>query len=414
MRLLYNLSIASYGFAIRLASIFNGKAKRWVSGRKDWQANLLRFVQSNEKPIVWVHAASLGEFEQGRPIIEEIKAGYPTHAVVLTFFSPSGYEVRKDYDQADYVCYLPLDSQRNAKKFIGTLNPQVALIIKYEFWLNHISELKDRKIPHFLISGIFRESQVFFKSYGKMFRDCLRGFDHLFVQDNNSHQLLESINCKNNSIGGDTRFDRVYSIREASEALPEIEAFTARGITIIVGSSWPTEEGFLLKYMAQNEGFNYILAPHNLSSSRMAEFIRKSELPAARFSDFPAMINKEEIKVLVIDSIGLLSRIYKYSDIAIVGGGFDGGIHNILEAAVWGQPVIVGPRYQNFKEANDLIESGGVSRFNNQESFEDLLNSLANNPEILKEKAKKCLDYCLENKGATARTMDKLKTYLIP
>ncbi|MCF6213996.1 MAG: 3-deoxy-D-manno-octulosonic acid transferase, partial [Flavobacteriaceae bacterium] len=346
-------------------------------------------------------SASLGEFEQGIPIIEKLKDAYPNYKILVTFFSPSGYEVRKNYPLADCVTYLPFDTYKNAKKFIATVNPKLAIFIKYEFWPNYLKVLKQKQIPTILVSGIFRESQVFFKGYGGFFRKALQTFDHFFVQNKASENLLNNIGFNNVSLSGDTRFDRVYGITKQPKKLTFIDSFTKDKTTLVVGSSWPEDEQIILNYInnfaSKNE--KIIIAPHNIHESEIEQLINSCKKTCVRYSD---KNKKPEAQVLIIDSIGLLTSVYAYASIAYVGGGFNkSGIHNILEPATYGLPIIIGPHFEKFNEAKELIHLKGCISIKDAKSFSNIFTSLSGNLELRKQKAQITKDYILDNIGAT-------------
>ena len=360
MSILYNISIQLYVIAIRFAALFNAKAKLWIKGRKAIFQKIEE-VTKGEQNIVWFHCASLGEFEQGKPIIEGYKQKYPSHKMLLTFFSPSGFEIRKNYEGVDWVFYLPADTKSNAKKFISIVKPIKVIFIKYEFWLNYMAELKKQNISFYSVSAIFRDGQAFFKY--KWWAEQLKNITHFFVQDKNSAELLKSIGFKNTTISGDSRFDRVLANTQNPVRIPLIEEFCKSKPTIICGSTWPKDEILLAKYIKENPQYNYIIAPHEL------HYISKlqKQTNALLFSKSTEQ-NIFTSNVLIIDSIGILSSIYQYANIAYIGGGFSAGIHNILEAATFGLPVLFGPNYKKFNEAKDLIAVGGsISIANYQE-----------------------------------------------
>ena len=350
-----------------LVAMFSKKIKLFVAGRKETFSKIAALKNSK---TIWFHAASLGEFEQARPIIEEIKANYPTYKILVTFFSPSGYEIRKNYNLADVVCYLPLDSKSNAKKFIETVNPKLAVFIKYEFWPNLLNELKRKEIPTILVSGILREKQLFFKSYGGFMRDSLKAFHHFFVQDENSKKLLSSINFNNVTVAGDTRFDRVSKILEQDNSLDFINQFKDGKYTIVAGSTWQEDEALLVKYINNNasEDEKFIIAPHNIKQEAILELQKSINKKTVLYSA-KADKNLSEYSVFIIDTIGILTKIYAAADLAYVGGGLKTGLHNILEPATFGIPVVIGDKYDKFKEAVDLVKIGGCISIKNQEEF---------------------------------------------
>ena len=374
MKLLYNLGILLYYGLVYVASFFNDKAAKFVLGRKDVFSYLKSRIVFNDK-YIWMHVSSLGEFEQGRPIIESVKRSHPEYKIILTFFSPSGYEVRKNYDGADIICYLPMDTTWNARKFVKLVNPSVAIFIKYEFWGNYLTELKKKDVPTYIVSAIFRESQVFFKWYGGWYRGFLQNFRHLFVQDSNSKNLLASIGIKNVSIVGDTRFDRVLAIAKSSKELPVVQSFKGEAKVLVVGSSWPKDEDFILPYFNEHKNLKLIIAPHEVHESHIEDILSKLKRPALRYTK----ATEEEAAnadCLIIDCFGLLSSIYRYGEVAYIGGGFGVGIHNILEAAVYGMPVIFGPNYHKFREAVEMVKTGSAFPINEGSEFSSVVDDL--------------------------------------
>ncbi|WP_343703427.1 glycosyltransferase N-terminal domain-containing protein [Chitinophaga sp.] len=359
---LYNTGIRLYQAAVRLSASIgkNRKAQQWLDGRNNsWPA--LKAVVQGPEPVIWVHAASLGEFEQGRPVLEAMRKAYPAHKILLSFFSPSGYEVRKNYPGADYVCYLPLDTAANAAAFLDIVQPRLAVFIKYEFWYHYLSALYARKVPVILISGIFRQQQVFFKWYGGLFRRLLRQMDHLFVQNEASLTLLHNIGIQHVTLAGDTRFDRVWALRQQPVALPEIERFITGPKVLVAGSTWPADEELLAAwwYDGGQEGRQLILAPHEINEAHLRDITRLFP-DAVLYSAF-AGGQAPGSRVLVIDNVGMLSALYRYSSISYVGGGFGKeGIHNLLEPATYGKPVLIGPIYHQFNEAEMLVHLRGA------------------------------------------------------
>ena len=375
MHFLYNISIYLYYIIIFLVSIFNDKAKNWIRGRKNIFDQLQQNIDPSQK-IIWFHAASLGEFEQGRPVIESFRSKYPNYKILLTFFSPSGYEIRKDYKQADFVYYLPIDSRKNARKFIQIVNPNIAVFIKYEFWFNYINELHKNSIPIFTISAIFRNEQHFFKPYGAWFRSMLGKITYLFVQNQESLDLLKSIQLKNAIISGDTRFDRVYTIAKQTMNFPLIQKFVGQHQILLAGSTWPPDENIINQLLLENQKLKLIIAPHEVQEERIKSLQKLFDTrKIIRYSEANET-SIESADVLIIDQIGILSGIYQYCDVGYVGGGFGNGIHNILEAVTFGKPVIFGPNYQKFKEAVDLIDLGGVFTVSNETNITSVFSKL--------------------------------------
>lgn len=407
MRLLYNLGIMLYFAGAWFMSFFNDKAKKFVEGRKGVFDLLKSKIDPKEK-YVWVHAASLGEFEQGRPIIEKLRSERPEFKILVTFFSPSGYEVRKNYNGADIVCYLPMDTSWNAKKFLSVVNPAYAIFIKYEFWMNYLTYLKKREIPTYIVSAIFRESQVFFKRYGGWYRGILKKFTHLFVQNQVSMDLLKSIGVENVSLVGDTRFDRVADIAAKSKPLPIVQSFVGDAPVFIAGSSWPKDEDILVPYINKHPELKFIIAPHEIHEEHLKRIIGQLERPYARYTQTDENSVKQA-DCLIIDCFGLLSSIYRYGKVAYIGGGFGVGIHNILEASVYGIPVLFGPNYKKFKEAVDMVERGGAYSINNYEEFASLMDELYSPTSSLYEKTATTADaYSKENRGATEKVVKQI------
>ncbi len=415
MTILYLFGIRIFYILVTIVSIFNPKAKLWLKGRKKIFKELSKKIHSDDK-IAWFHCASLGEFEQGRPVIESFRQKYPDYKILLTFYSPSGYEIRKNYEEADFIFYLPLDTPRNAKLFLNIVNPEFVFFIKYEFWYFFLREIWERKIPLYLVSGIFRRNQRFFKKHAVKSRKMLGWFTHFFVQNEESKILLQSISINNVTVTGDTRFDRVYEITQQSKDLPLIEKFVKNNLVIVAGSTWKPDEDILIKYFNEsNTRFKLIIAPHEIHKENINRIIKSvsKEKAVMKYSE----ANKESVSnadVLIIDSIGLLSSIYKYGHIAYIGGGFGKGIHNILEAATFGLPIIFGTNYKKFQEAVDLIKSGGAFSIVNYNELENSLTSLLKDPDKLRECGKVSLNYVEKNRGATDTIlrMVKIKCYL--
>jgi len=395
MCLFYNISILLYNLGIRIASLFNSKAKLWIKGRKNIFQKLQLATQGHAN-IVWFHCASLGEFEQGRPIIKGYKKKYPTHKILLTFFSPSGYNIRKNDKIADWVFYLPADTKANAKRFIYIVKPIKVLFVKYEFWLNYIRECKKYNIPFYFVSSIFRKEQIFFKN--KWFARQLKHVTRFFVQDKTSNELLKDIGINNSTISGDSRFDSVKEIKKNKKSFPLIEVFSKNKTTIICGSTWPKDEELIIKVIKENQQFNYIIAPHQLNN--ISELQKRTN--GLLFSEANNQ-NLHNSNVLIIDSIGLLSSIYNYGEIAYIGGGFGSGIHNVLEAITFGLPVIFGPNYQKFNEANELIKLGTAKSIAN---FKQLRNAIF----YFEKKSLQeiCKNYIEKKSGATNHILQNI------
>nr|WP_319998652.1 glycosyltransferase N-terminal domain-containing protein [uncultured Draconibacterium sp.] len=408
MSLLYNLGILFYGFLIRVAALFNEKAKLFVAGRKNWKKKLGSAIDKNAS-YIWVHCASLGEFEQGRPVLEEIKKQFPKYKIVLTFFSPSGYEIRKNYEGADIVAYLPMDTKNNAQEFIRLVSPQKVFFVKYEFWYNYITELKCQQIPLYIISAIFRENQQFFKStpWGKWYRKMLHSFEHIFIQNETSAQLLKQTDINNYTVSGDTRFDRVAEIARGAKKFEIVEKFKGKNVTLIAGSTWKPDEELLAAFINNSSDVKFIIAPHEVTPAninRIQELLKK---PAICFSKAD-ISDIDSYDVLIIDSIGILSSLYQYGNIAYIGGGFGVGIHNILEAATFKLPVLFGPNYLKFKEAVDLVNEKGAFPINNFTELKATLNRLVNDKTSLQNASEICKNYIEKNVGSTKLIMNKV------
>lgn len=401
MLFLYNLAIHIAGFFLRIIALFSPKIKLFVEGRKSVFDTLREKITPTDKTI-WFHAASLGEYEQGLPVIEKIKEKHPSHKIIVTFFSPSGYEVRKNNTVADVTVYLPLDTKSNAKKFISLVRPEKAFFIKYEFWLNYLKELENRETPTYLISGIFRDNQMFFKWYGGFYRNALKAFTYFFVQNESSKQKIRAIGFNNAIVSGDTRFDRVNAILERDNRLDYVENFKNSQPTIVVGSSWPKDEVLIAEYINQaSENVKFIIAPHNIKPDQISDLQSRIKKSTVLFSEKE---NKDlsAYNVFIIDIVGLLTKIYSYGTIAYVGGGFGNpGIHNILEPATFGMPIVIGPNYANFAEAISLVANGGCMPISTLEELKDICDRLLKNKNFLSEKSEICRSFIQENKGAT-------------
>jgi 3-deoxy-D-manno-octulosonic-acid transferase len=412
----YNLFLWLYRFGINIASLWNAKAKKWGQGRKstmyDVQSKMekIRYslLTTHYSPIIWMHCASVGEFEQGRPIIEKLKAENENLKIVLTFFSPSGYETCKNYKGVDAVFYLPMDSKKNAQQFLDAIKPTLVLWVKYEYWFYYLQELKRRNIPAILVSGIFRDNQPFFKWYGTLWKQMLHCFTFLFVQNEESKKLLSNIHIKENVVvSGDTRFDRVCAIADNFIALPLVEKFCGDSNVFVAGSTWEEDEEELIHYVKTHPQIKFIIAPHEVDESTIKDV--QKEFPSSILYSQLSTTNHQPptTNCLIIDNIGMLSRLYYYADVTYVGGGFGSdGVHNVLEAAVYGKPVLFGPVYQKYIEAVDLIECGAAICINDALQLEKCLNNLflnANEVEKMGERAKK---YVQENKGATEKIVN--------
>ena len=401
MFLLYNLLVHLAGFFLRILALFSPKMKLFVEGRKTVFTEIKQKIVSTDKTI-WFHAASLGEFEQGLPVIEQIKLKFPLHKIVITFFSPSGYEVRKNHPIADVIVYLPLDTKQNAEEFISLVHPEMVFFIKYEYWPNYLNELKKNAITTYLISGILRENQVFFKWYGGFYRNCLQTFTYFFVQNDSSKKLLQSIGFQNVKVSGDTRFDRVVSILERDNRLDFIEEFKNNQTLIVIGSSWPKDEELLVKFINQaDEKVKFIIAPHNIKKEQIKELQNSISKKTLLFSEKESQ-NLSEFQVFIIDTIGILTKIYSYADIAYVGGGFGNpGVHNLLEPATFGIPIVIGPNYSHFAEATALVNMEGCLSISTENELKNALDLLLQNEDERHEKGHICSTFVQMNKGAT-------------
>lgn len=410
MNFLYNIFVLIASLVLPIIAVFNKKINLFVEGRKE---TFSKIEALKNESVIWFHAASLGEFEQARPIIEALKKDFTQYKILVTFFSPSGYEIRKNYNLADVICYLPLDSKLNAKKFLEIVNPKFAIFVKYEFWPNFLNELKRKEIPTLLVSGILRKKQLFFKPYGGFMRKALQAFHHFFVQDKNSQKLLNSIHLDNVTVAGDTRFDRVSKILEQDNSLDFIREFKNNQHTIVAGSTWQEDEEFLIDYINNNasEEEKFIIAPHNIKQEAILELQKSINKKTVLFSD-KADKNLAEYNVFIIDTIGILTKIYAAADIAYVGGGLKTGLHNILEPATFGIPVVIGNNYDKFKEAVDLVKIGGCISIKNQEEFTNNLIHLKKDKNFRKLTGVINKRYIKDNFGATKLIMNYLKNIL--
>ncbi len=428
--MIYNIVIYFVLWGIAIASLFNEKVRKMWRGEREAFKILKQKVDPSAK-YVWFHAASLGEFEQGRPLMERIRKEYPQYKILLTFYSPSGYEVRKNYEGADIICYMPVDTRLNAIRFLRLVRPVMAFFIKYEFWSNFLHILKHRNIPTYSVSSIFREDQVFFKWYGRSYANVLKCFTRFFVQNEESKRLLEGIGITDVDVVGDTRFDRVLQIKEAAKHLPICEAFR-KGVAVsssssalssfdpekesrsdfkvfVAGSSWPPDEDIFIRFFNEHKDWRLLIAPHVIAEEHLKLIL--SLLKNKKVVRYTQTNPEEAAKadILIIDCFGLLSSMYNYGDVAYIGGGFGVGIHNTLEAAVWNMPVIFGPNNKKFQEAQGLLKSGGGFEITNYESFEGLMNSMINNPAFLKQAGDKAGAFVASLSGATGKVLAKVK-----
>lgn len=406
MKTIYTGLIALYSAIAGAASPFSVKARRWVRGRRGWRERLSSFSRGEGK-VAWVHCASLGEFEQGRPVIEKIRRDHPDWKVVVTFFSPSGYEIRKDYRGADMVMYLPTDLPANVRFFLDHIKPDLALFVKYEFWYNYLSELKRRNIPTYLVSGIFRPDQYFFRWYGSFARGVFQVFNRIFLQDEQSGRLLESIGYHRYSVTGDTRFDRVSQIAAAAKDLPVIEKFRGKESLFVAGSSWDEDEEIIVRYINSNSGaMKWVIAPHEIDEAHLCRIEKRLTPESVRYSRY--VEGAKSCRVMIIDNIGMLSSVYRYASIAAVGGGFGRGIHNILEPACWGIPVLFGPHHLKFREAVQLKERGGAVSFDNFETFTSVVEKYLSDSVALEAAGNASAIYISENKGSTDKVYKEI------
>ena len=410
MQFLYNILIFKASLVLKIIAIFNKKIKLFVDGRKETFTKLKQHINKTDK-VIWMHCASLGEFEQGRPILEKLKEKHPTKKLVLTFFSPSGYEVRKNYKEADVVCYLPLDSAKNAKKFLNIVHPETAIFVKYEFWPNLLKELKIRNIDTILISGIFRKDQAFFKWYGSFMRKALSSFSYFFVQDKLSETLLKSIRIEHVSTCGDTRFDRVYEITKQDNQLDFVSKFKNNCYTLVAGSTWKEDEELLVNYInsSASEKEKFIIAPHNINEKEIQELKNSISKKVVLFSENGEK-KLEAYQVFIIDTIGILTKVYSYADIAYVGGGYTkSGVHNVLEPATFGIPIIIGPNYSKFIEVKELVDREACFSVNNSQKLSVLLSSFFIDKIKRLETGSRALNYVINKTGATTKILKYLK-----
>lgn len=414
----YNIFLLLFRAGISIAALFNSKARKWTKGREGiWEKLEADFKETEGKNpgTIWVHCASLGEFEQGRPVLEKLKTSYPGHKILLTFFSPSGYEIRKDYKGANWVHYLPLDSAGNARRFLQIVKPSLVIFVKYEFWYHYLSQVRQNRIPLLLISAIFRKESIFFKWHGGLQRKMLSFFDQLFVQDEVSKTLLAGINIHHVSVAGDTRFDRVVEIAEQAAAIPQMETFTRNKNVIVAGSSWPPDEEILKQTVSEAGGdLKLIIAPHETNSEHITLLeklfpgsIKWTEMQTLEGENLASILQNS--RVMIIDTIGLLSRLYRYATISYIGGGFGKGIHNTLEAAVYGKPVIFGPTHQKFREAIELAQRGGAIPITNADDFRKAVKRFLEDQQTYQQACESARKYVWENRGATGRVLEYIQ-----
>jgi len=405
----YTLGIYLYGLALRFAAWFHPKAGKWVKGRQNWveQHRKLSAALPKDRPLFWFHCASLGEFEQGRPLIERLKQRPQPPVILLTFYSPSGYEIRQNYPQADAVAYLPLDTPAQAKAFVALWKPKLAVFVKYEFWFNILQELQNQNIPTLLVSGLFRPDQLFFKPYGRTFRRTLKGFSHLFIQNEASGQVLSGAGIHQYTVAGDTRIDRVQSIAQQATEIPVAAGFCQSAPILVAGSSWPEDEACLLPFLNTElpPDWKVIIAPHEITEGHLKNIEQQLSLPSIRFSkaeNSPGQLTAA--RVLLIDNIGMLSALYQYGRIAYIGGGFKTGLHNTLEPIAFGLPVLFGPKYHKFEEACYLVREGGGFAITQKDDLSRAFQQLQQ-PEAYADAAAKALSYIKQNQGATQKVL---------
>lgn len=405
---LYNIFIAAYSLILHISSLWNPKAKDWLEGRKFLFSDLRKKIKETDL-LIWIHSASAGEFEQAKPIMEGLKKVYPGHKIVATLFSPSGYNQAKKYSLVDCTLYLPLDTPQNAKRFLDEVRPQLIVFIKYDYWYYHLKEANQRKIPMLLASAIFLPHQTFFKWYGGFYRKMLLFFNHIFVQDRASIDLLQKINIENASVSGDTRFDRVIHIANEFAAIKYITGFINNHPVFIAGSTWPEDEKAIKELTNKFSTVKFILAPHEINSSHINQL--QKDFPASILYSQPG--NSEDLSsrsVLIIDNVGMLSRLYHYATVAYIGGGFTkDGIHNALEAAVFGKPVLFGPNYKRYREAEGLIEKGGAFSFSNASELENLVNTFLTDHVAYEKACTASKEYVYTEAGATEKILNYIQ-----
>lgn len=402
--LLYNICMVIYAWLLRVVALWNKKAKQWVVGRKNIFERMSQAISPTDR-VVWIHVASLGEFEQGRPIIEAIRQQHPEYKILLTFFSPSGYEIRKNYDGADYIFYLPADTPSNVKRFLDIAHPEIAVFVKYEFWLNYLTQMKRRGIRSYLVSAIFRQDSVFFRNYGSMWREALDAFDQMFVQNEESRELLHSIGYDNVIIAGDTRFDRVAAIAKAAKPVEVVAKFKGASRLFVAGSTWGPDEDILLPLINENPDVKFVIAPHEMDEARINKILSSVKGGAKRYTQCAADTDFSTTQVLVLDTIGILSSVYGYASWSYIGGGFGVGIHNTLEAATFGLPIAFGPKYEKFKEARDMVALGAATKVESAEELSLWFAPLRDDAEHLTRTSTIAKDYTAKNQGATALFM---------
>ncbi|MEM0931249.1 MAG: glycosyltransferase N-terminal domain-containing protein [Bacteroidota bacterium] len=408
---IYNLLTVLVWPFLKIIGLFNVKIRLFVTGRQQVFQILETQIDLNDK-VIWMHAASLGEYEQGLPILEQLKKEFPAFKILLTFFSPSGFEVKKNSAPADVITYLPLDSRANAERFVELVHPALAIFIKYEVWPNHLRALQKRGIPSLLVSALFLKRQIYFKWYGGFMRNSLQAFHHFFVQDKNAMDLLQSIHITNVTVSGDTRFDRVSEILKKNNHLDFMEAFKQDKICIVAGSTWPEDEKILVPYLnSAPKSSRFVIAPHTMKPSHMEKLIRAIPKPVIKYSEL-GTTTLDGMEILIIDTIGMLTKIYSYADVAYVGGGFATGLHNTLEPAVYGIPVVIGPKYEGFKEAEELVARRGILPISDTTTFSNTMSRLLNDPSLRAKMGEINTRYIQKNQGATQGVMEHVRTIL--
>lgn len=411
MLVLYRLSIFLYSTLLHVAAFFSPKAKQFIKGRKNLFLKLENFTTQTTKENLLFHCASLGEFEQGRPLIEEIKRRYSAYNIIVSFFSPSGYEVRKDYKQADFVTYLPLDTANNSKKFIELIQPKAVFIVKYEYWYFLLKTIHQQKTPTFLVSALFRPEQLHFKPYGKIALKTLSYFNQLFVQDQVSIDVLKNHQINHCTLAGDTRFDRVKEILHNGETPKFINDFCKGSTIFIAGSTWPEDEKILAPLLKADLHLKYIIAPHEIHESHLILLENQLDKPTIRYSQITSSSQLENVSILIIDTIGILSQIYRFGDFAYIGGAFGKGLHNTLEAAIFGAPLFFGPNYSKFNEAIQLVKLGGAQSISTGENLVKIINNLLDTPSEKERRSSICSDYVKKNVGATEEILSYCKKH---
>jgi 3-deoxy-D-manno-octulosonic-acid transferase len=409
LNVFYNIAINLTQLILKFVALFNDKIKLGVYGRSN-TFNILKNQVSSKDKCLWYHCASLGEYEQGLPVFKELRQQYPNHKIILTFFSPSGYEIRKNTDIADIVVYLAIDTKSNARRFLSIINPELTIFVKYDIWPNYLEELKRKQLRTILISALFRKNQAYFKFYGGFMRRKLFAFEHIFTQDKQSKQLLESINYHNSTVSGDTRFDRVYSQLEQNNHLKFIEEFKDNKTCLIAGSTWPEDEVILIDYINNNSNsLKYIIAPHNIKTAQIQKLKEAITKKTVLFSEKEGL-TLAEYDVFIVDTIGLLTKMYSYGNIAYVGGAIGNtGLHNTLEPAVFGIPIIIGNNYKKFPEAKIMIDNGGMFEVRNSKQFNLIMNQLIKNKELTQEAGNQNFNFIKKNRGAVIQIMNYIR-----